>query len=163
MSKPTDFPMKKQIIMFIELIAAKGCYETFWGILSVLYAPFTNMSGFFSFIYKMFLKRIRATTITTTLPITEGLDARCQAGQLAWGKWMTLLRSHCWLHFIHRRQKVREMRQLVQCHPPTVRQPGPSSNLVPFGHADTWDPCGGVHDIAKRQTYLGHLQARNRV
>lgn len=47
--------------MFIELIAAKGCYETFWGILSVLYAPFTNMSGFFSFIYKMFLKRIRAS------------------------------------------------------------------------------------------------------
>lgn len=35
--------------MFIELIAAKGCYETFWGILSVLYAPFTNMSGFFFF------------------------------------------------------------------------------------------------------------------
>ena len=53
---PPTFQWKKQIIMFIELIAAKGCYETFWGILSVLYAPFTNMSGFFSFIWVLEIK-----------------------------------------------------------------------------------------------------------
>lgn len=40
LSKPTDFLMKNQIIMFIELMAAEGCYETFWGILSVLCTPF---------------------------------------------------------------------------------------------------------------------------
>lgn len=68
LSKPTDFLMKKQIIMFIELIADKGRYETFWGIPSFLYSPFHQHAWIFFFIYLQNVSQeMRATTLTTAI------------------------------------------------------------------------------------------------
>lgn len=64
---------------------------------------FTNRSGFFFIlIYKIFLKRIRATTITTATASHWRTGCQVPGWALAWGVQTTPLRSLFQPHFIHR-------------------------------------------------------------
>lgn len=130
--------------MLVVLIAAKGCYEPFWRILSVFMCTISLTWLDFFFIYKMLLKRIRTTTITTATP--NYWRAECQV--LGWATSMGGLDDPTEAPLSATFQKDREMTQLVQCHfsnSEIARAKLKSCSLQPLWHLGSW---GGAPDTA---------------